>query len=117
MKLKNVLLLALVAIMVIGVATGAWAAAEKNPFIVAAQKITDIFYGVRTIVYTVSAFVLIGMAWGAFTGRIKWTSVGVMAIGLGILMLAGTILSYVTDIDNTQYGQESRGQFSVEDGW
>ena len=117
MKLKNVLLLALIAIMVVGVATGAWAASDKNPFLVAAQKITDVFYGVRTIVYTVSAFVLIGMAWGAFTGRIKWTSVGVMAIGLAILMLAGPILSYVTDIDNTQYGQQSRGQFNIEDGF
>ena len=99
MKLKSVLFLALVAIMVIGVATGAWA--DGNPFEIAAKKLIDIFYGVRTVVYVAGAFVLVGMAWGAFTGRIKWTSVGVMAIGLGILMLAGTILEYATNMNTT----------------
>ena len=94
MKLKNVLFLALIALTVVGVATGAGAA--ENPFIAAATKLIDVFYGVRTVVYTVGAFVLIGMAWGAFTGRIKWTSVGVMAIGFAILALAGTIITYAT---------------------
>ena len=41
MKLKNVLLLALVAIMVIGVATGAWAVEGDNPFQIAIIKLRD----------------------------------------------------------------------------
>lgn len=116
MKLKNVLLLALIAIMVVGVATAA-AAQSPNPFALAADKLADIFYGVRTVVYVAGAFVLIGMAWGAFTGRIKWTSVGVMAIGLGILMLAGQILSYATTAE-VGVGQGAQDSRSVDiDGW
>ncbi len=115
MKLKNVLLLALIAIMVVGVATGAWAA-TGNPFTDAANKLIDVWYGVRTVVYVAGAFVLIGMAWGAFTGRIKWTSVGVMAIGLAILMFAGMILNYVTTSDSDM-GKSSGAGVEGIDGY
>jgi len=107
MKLKNVLLLALIAIMVVGVATGAWAA-DENPFQVAIWKLRDAFVGVRKVVFVAGAFVLVGMAWGAFTGRIKWTWVGAMAIGMGILALAGVIIDYATDYQNeNNYGEKA----------
>ena len=65
-----------------------------SPFDVAMAKAVDAFNGTRAIVFTIGAFALVGFAGAAIFGKIKWQWVGALAVGLGVLAVAGYIIEY-----------------------
>ena len=58
-------------------------------------KGTEIFYGMRDIIYVVAGFGIIGVAVGGFFGTINWKWLGAIVIGLMVIGLTGGILVYI----------------------
>ena len=59
-------------------------------------KSKDLFENVKTVVFVVGGFGLVGLACGAIFGAVKWKWFASLAIGLAILAVAGAIVDYVT---------------------
>lgn len=60
------------------------------------DKGTDIFVGVRNIVYVVAGFGIIGVAVGGFFGNLNWKWLGAIIIGLVVIGMTTGILQYVS---------------------
>ena len=60
------------------------------------SKFADIFRGVKTILYIISGFGLVGIAFLAIRGRISWGWFAGLAAGLAILAAAGAFIEYAT---------------------
>lgn len=56
-----------------------------------------LFQNVRTIVFVLGGFGLVGLAVGAIFGNVKWKWFANLAIGLVILAIASQIIEYFTD--------------------
>ena len=90
-NLSTVLCMALFAAMfVVGDASA------QSVMVTAQQKAANAFQSVKTIMYVVGAFGLVGVAFGAITGKIKWTWFAGLGVGLAILAAAGSIVNYAT---------------------
>ncbi len=70
------------------------------------------FTNVRTVVYLLGAFGLIGVAAGAILGKIKWSWLGALAGGLAIVAMADGIVNYAIKdpgadrMSSTTYGYD-----------
>ena len=62
----------------------------------AASKGVNTFRAVRTIIFIVGGFGLVGVAFGAIFGKINWKWFAGLAVGLAILAAAGSIVEYAT---------------------
>ena len=85
--------------LVIGLAFSADAmAATTSKTVVGAgiAKATNVFRSVRTIVFVIGGFGLVGLAVQAIFGKVKWPWFGALAVGLGVLAAAGALISYAT---------------------
>ncbi|MBR1605348.1 MAG: hypothetical protein IJ660_04495 [Alphaproteobacteria bacterium] len=60
------------------------------------SKFADIFRSVKTILYIISGFGLVGIAFLAIRGRISWGWFAGLAAGLAILAAAGAFIEYAT---------------------
>ena len=76
----------------------------------AIQKSANVFQSVRTIVFVIGGFGLVGLAVQAIFGKVKWPWFGALAVGLGVLAAAGAIISYATG-DSITSGN-SKGGYS-----
>ncbi|HBO59946.1 MAG TPA: hypothetical protein DD624_08580 [Alphaproteobacteria bacterium] len=76
--------------------SSAFAAGGSSVFGTVETKATDLFRNVKTIVFVVGGFGLVGLAVGAIFGTVKWKWFASLAIGLAILAVAGAIIQYVT---------------------
>ncbi len=63
---------------------------------VAAGKAVRIFNHVKMIIFVVGGFGLVGIAFQAIFGKVKWTWFAGLAVGLAILAAAGAIVNYAT---------------------
>ncbi len=63
---------------------------------VAAGKAVQIFNHVKMIIFVVGGFGLVGIAFQAIFGKVKWTWFAGLAVGLAILAAAGAIVNYAT---------------------
>ena len=63
---------------------------------VAAGKAVKIFNHVKMIIFIVGGFGLVGIAFQAIFGKVKWTWFAGLAVGLAILAAAGAIVNYAT---------------------
>ena len=71
----------------------------------AASKGVNTFRAVRTIIFIVGGFGLVGVAFGAIFGKINWKWFAGLAVGLAILAAAGAIVTYATgDATTGRYG-------------
>lgn len=70
--------------------------AEDSVFQTALKKALQLFTHTKTIIFVVGAFGLIGIAFQAIFGKVKWTWFAGLAVGLAILAAAGAIVNYAT---------------------
>ncbi len=76
--------------------TGDASAQAASVMDTAAQKAKDAFGSVKTILFIVGGFGLVGVAWGAIFGKINWKWFAALAVGLAILAAANSIVNYAT---------------------
>ena len=60
------------------------------------SRLVTTFQNVRTVIFIVGGFGLIGLGFAAIFGKIKWTWLAALAAGLAIVALAGAVVDYVT---------------------
>ena len=62
----------------------------------ATDKASAVFNSVKTIIFVVGGFGLVGVAWAAIWGKINWKWFGALAVGLAIVAAASSIINYAT---------------------
>ena len=65
----------------------------------AANKALDAFKATRTIIFIVGGFGLVGIAFAAIFGKMQWKWFAALAVGLGILAAAGSVVVDVVKDD------------------
>ncbi|MFI3241989.1 MAG: TrbC/VirB2 family protein [Alphaproteobacteria bacterium] len=60
------------------------------------DKGSEIFMGMRDIIYVVSGFGIIGVAIGGFFGNINWKWIGAIIIGLMVIASTAAFIEYIT---------------------
>ena len=75
----------------------------------AQNKTRNVFDSVKTITFILGGFGLVGVAYSAIIGKVKWTWFAGLAVGLAILAAAGSIVEYATGSSeaglSTTFGQ------------
>ncbi len=85
-------------------------AANDSLMAVAAKKALAMFRHVKGIIFIVGGFGLVGIAFQAIFGKVKWSWFAGLAIGLAILAAAGAIVNYATgDYAGNQAGVQGDG--------
>ena len=62
----------------------------------AQTKARNVFTSVRTITFILGGFGLVGIAYQAIIGKVKWSWFAGLAVGLALLAAAGAIVEYAT---------------------
>lgn len=62
----------------------------------AQQKATSVFSSVKTIIFIIGGFGLVGLAWAAIFGKVNWKWFASLAVGLAILAAASSVVEYAT---------------------
>lgn len=62
----------------------------------ATTKAVNVFKAVKTIIFVVGGFGLVGLAFQAIFGKVKWAWFAGLAVGLAVLAAAGAIVNYAT---------------------
>ncbi len=62
----------------------------------ATKKALNVFNAVKTIIFVVGGFGLVGLAFQAIFGKVKWAWFAGLAVGLAVLAAAGAIVKYAT---------------------
>ena len=60
------------------------------------QKALNVFTSVKTIIFVVGGFGLVGIAFAAIFGKVNWKWFASLAVGLAILAAAGSVVNYAT---------------------
>ena len=72
------------------------ALAQQSIMETSKTKALNVFTSVKTIIFVVGGFGLVGVAFGAIFGKINWKWFAGLAVGLAILAAAGSIVNYAT---------------------
>ena len=101
--LKKIGKIALMVAVMVGFcwATDALADGEGSVFTTARTKLAVVFANVRTIVFVLGAFTLVGFAVAAIFGKLEWKKVAILAVGLAILAVASALIKYVVGTTGT----------------
>ena len=62
----------------------------------AQSKAVSVFDSVKTIIFIIGGFGLVGLAWAAVFGKVNWKWFASLAVGLAILAAASSIVEYAT---------------------
>jgi len=107
MKKRIFSILGLAIVFAVCMTGAAMAAGETSSTVVGSvvKKSANVFQSIRTIVFVIGGFGLVGLAVQAIFGKVKWPWFGALAVGLGVLAAAGALISYVTgdSISSTKY--------------
>ncbi|MBQ9738788.1 MAG: TrbC/VirB2 family protein [Alphaproteobacteria bacterium] len=60
------------------------------------DRMVRTFQNVRSVIFVVGGFGLVGLAFAAIFGKVKWSWLAALAVGLAIVALAGAVVDYVT---------------------
>ena len=83
------------------------ASAQGSSLMTTAQsKASNVFQSVKTITFIIGGFGLVGIAYQAIIGKVKWSWFAGLAVGLALLAAAGAIVEYATGTSsmNTNFG-------------
>ncbi len=69
----------------------------QDAFGIVTSKGTELFNNVKTVVFVMGGFGLVGLAVGAIFGAVKWKWFASLAFGLLILAIAAQIVTYFTN--------------------
>ena len=106
MKKRILKMLGFAAVIGLAFAGDAMAATSSTTVVgLGIQKASHVFQSVRTIVFVIGGFGLVGLAVQAIFGKVKWPWFGALAVGLGVLAAAGALISYATGDSITTDGQ------------
>ena len=72
------------------------ASAQSSVMQTSQEKALNVFTAVKTIIFVVGGFGLVGVAFGAIFGKVNWKWFAALAVGLAILAAAGSIVEYAT---------------------
>ena len=73
------------------------ASAQGASMMTTAQtKAANVFQSVKTITFIIGGFGLVGIAYQAIIGKVKWSWFAGLAVGLALLAAAGSIVEYAT---------------------
>lgn len=95
-NLKKMLSLCSMALVLTVLFADASFAAGESVMQTGLNKALQLFVHIKTIVFVVGAFGLVGIAFQAIFGKVKWTWFAGLAVGLAILAAAGSIVNYAT---------------------
>ncbi len=88
--------LAILVVLIALAPAEAFAQQSNGVFATVGTKAKDLFNEVRTIIFILGGFGLIGLAMGAIFGKINWKWFGGLAFGLVLLAVAGAVVEYLT---------------------
>lgn len=93
------------------VATDAFAASDHlgsgdDVFKTVLERMVTTFQNVRSVIFVVGGFGLVGLAFAAIFGKVKWTWLAALACGLAIVAVAGAVVDYVTQASSAQNSYE-----------
>lgn len=60
----------------------------------ASMKVSNVFEAVRTIIFILGGFGLVGVAFAAIFGKVNWKWFAALAVGLAILAAANAVVQY-----------------------
>lgn len=92
---KHMILLFLMATLIMITAFDA----EAALFSQLTESGSKIFEGMKTVIYAVAGFGIIGIAIGGFFGNLNWKWLSAIIIGLLVIAMTAGILSYMTESD------------------
>lgn len=95
-------LLYLALALLFATSTNGYAAADA--FGAVTEKGTQLFQNVKTVVFVMGGFGLVGLAVGAIFGAVKWKWFASLAFGLLILAIASQIVDYFTEAGKPEFG-------------
>ena len=93
---RNILSLCTLTVLVVFGMCGDALAGGDSIVKVATDKVGNVFKAVKTITFILGGFGLVGIAYQAILGKVKWSWFAGLAVGLAILAAAGSIVEYAT---------------------
>ena len=72
------------------------ASAASTVFDTAQEKGYAVFKAVKTIIFVIGGFGLIGLGFQAIFGKVKWPWFAGLAFGLAVVAAAGAVVDYAT---------------------
>ncbi len=79
-------------------------AAAQSVMELGKEKAVNVFTSVKSIIFVVGGFGLVGIAFAAIFGKINWKWFAALAVGLAILAAAGSIVEYATGESMSSFG-------------
>ncbi len=103
LKKKNIFLLSVLILFMVLFCADAFAAAVNNNMLTdVAKKGVNIFRKVKGIIYIFAGFGLIGIAYQAIFGKLRWNWFSGLAVGIFVLAAVGTVANYAMPADAGQ---------------
>ncbi len=93
---NNIWTLCLVALFGLFAFAGDAAAQSSSVMELSKTKALNVFTAVKTIIFVVGGFGLVGIAFAAIFGKVNWKWFAGLAVGLALLAAAGSIVNYAT---------------------
>ena len=112
---KATFVFTLVLLAVVIIPETSWAVNARDmptAFRVGKNKLIETFNHSRMVLLVIGGFGLIGIAFQAIFGKVKWTWFSSLAFGLAVIGIAGSLISYVSDDPEAAYGT---GTFYMSD--
>lgn len=109
-KLRKIILLALVAFTVSSILFATNSFADSGLFTDLTAKGREIFQGMREIIFAVSGFGIIAIAVGGFFGNFNWKWLGAIIIGLMVIGLTSGIIQYMVGEDALNVTDTLKGE-------
>ena len=107
---KNIWTICTLALVFVLTSGDAFAVDGNSVMDTAAKKAREVFSEVKTITFIVGAFGLVGIAYQAIIGKVKWGWFAGLAVGLALLAAASSIVEYATGDTSVQAATDTFGE-------